>query len=147
MSPSRSIRPLVPDEVDRVGEVLGLARLNQGDGFYLVAWEGGQPVGHLHLALTDPPELQDVSVRPDHRRRGVARALTAAAEEEAWNRGHRRLRLTVGIDNTAAQALYRSCGFADAGLTPIRVKGRIEIRTGPIDVDDTLLVWEKPLSG
>ena len=145
MAGLRAIRPLVADDTDRVAAVLGLARLYQGDGFYLVAWEGDEPVGHLHLALTDPPELQDVSVRPEYRRTGVARRLTAAAEQEAQARGHATLRLTVGIDNHPAQELYRSCGFADAGLAPVRVKGRIHIRTGPIDVDDTLLVWEKAL--
>jgi hypothetical protein len=48
------IRPLVPEEVERVGAVLGLARLEQGDGFYLVAWEDEEPIGHAYLALTDP---------------------------------------------------------------------------------------------
>jgi len=39
------IRPLAPEQVDRVAAVLGLARLDQGDGFYLVAWDGDQPPG------------------------------------------------------------------------------------------------------
>ncbi|HYX87684.1 MAG TPA: GNAT family N-acetyltransferase, partial [Gaiellales bacterium] len=68
------IRRLAPNEIDRVGAVLGLARLGGGAGVYLVAWEGDVPLGHAHLALTDPPELQDVEVRPEHRRRGVASA-------------------------------------------------------------------------
>jgi GNAT superfamily N-acetyltransferase len=72
------IRPLAPTEIDTVAAVLGLARLHQGDGFYLVAWEGDEPLGHLHLALTDPPQVQDVAVRPEHRRQGVATALTPA---------------------------------------------------------------------
>src|SRR4029453_9163835 len=67
------IRPLAEGEVERVAAVLGLARLESaGNGFYLVAWEGSEPVGHAHLALTDPPELQDVEVRVDYRRRGAA---------------------------------------------------------------------------
>ena len=76
------IRPLALEEVERVTAVLGLARLHQGDGFYLVAWEGDEPLGHVYLALTDPPELHDVSVRTEHRRRGVASTLIAAAERE-----------------------------------------------------------------
>jgi len=80
------VRRLDDEEVERVAAVLGLARLNQGDGFYLVAWEDEEPLGHAHLALSDPPELQDVSVRPEHRRRGVATILTAAAEAEARRR-------------------------------------------------------------
>jgi ribosomal protein S18 acetylase RimI-like enzyme len=141
-----AIRRLAPEEVDRVTAVLGLARLDQGDGYYLVAWTGEEPLGHAHLALTDPPELQDVSVRPEHRRRGVASALTAAAEQAARDRGYGRLRITVSIENAAAQALYRRCGYMNAGIPPKRVLGTIQIRTGPIEVDDTLLTWEKRLT-
>jgi [ribosomal protein S18]-alanine N-acetyltransferase len=142
----RRIEPLAESDVARVEAAgLGLARLHQGDGFYLVAWEGDEPLGHAHLALTDPPELQDVEVRPEHRRRGVATALTGAAEGEARARGHDRLTLTVSAANDAAQALYRRLGYADAGVPPRRVKGTVVIRTGPIEVDDTLLTWEKRL--
>ena len=126
--------------------VLGLARLHQGDGFYLVAWRGDEPLGHAHLALTDPPELQDVEVRREYRRLGVASALTAHAEDEARARGFDCLRLGVSVENAPAQALYRGCGYVDAGLAPRRVKGTIAIRTGPIEVDDTILIWEKPLA-
>ena len=98
-----------------------------------------------HPALTDPPELQDVEVRPEYRRRGTASALTARAEDEARTRRFDRLRLRVSVDNAPAQALYRRRGFVDAGVAPERVKGIIEIRTGPIEVDDTFLIWEKRL--
>ena len=64
------IRELSPADIEPVAKVLGLARLGQGDGFYLVAWKGDDPLGHAYLALRDPPELQDVEVRPAHRRRG-----------------------------------------------------------------------------
>ena len=139
------IRPLAADEVERVGAVLGLPRLHTGRGFYLIAWEENEPLGHAHLALSDPPELQDVSVRPEHRRRGVASSLTAAAEGEARARGFDRLRLTVGIANEAAQTLYRNLGYVDTGVPRRRVQGTIVTRTGPLDVDDTLLTWEKRL--
>lgn len=126
-------------------EVLGLARLNQGNGRYLVAWAGAQPVGHVHVVLTDPPELQDLEVRPSHRRRGVATALIAAAELEAHAHGSREIRLEVSVTDTAAQALYLGRGYVDAGLPIRRVTGRIDLRTGPIDVDDDLLTLTKPL--
>jgi ribosomal protein S18 acetylase RimI-like enzyme len=144
---SWDIRPLGPDEVDVVAEVLGLARLHQGNGFYLVAWAAGAPVGQVHLALTEPPELQDLEVRQSHRRLGVATALVAAAEDEAHARGFREVRLEVSVDDLAARALYRKCGYLDAGLPIRRVKGRIVLRTGPIDVDDHLLFLTKPLGG
>ena len=132
-------------ETERVASVLGLARLDQGDGFYLVAWDGDEPVGHAHLALRDPPELQDVSVLPEHRRRGIASALTEAAEREAAARGFDRLRLEVSAGSDAARALYRKAGYVDCGVEPRRVQGTVMIRTGPIEVDDTLLTWEKHL--
>jgi ribosomal protein S18 acetylase RimI-like enzyme len=141
------IRELRQHEIERVGAVLGLARLGQGDGYYLVAWEDGEPLGHAHLALTDPPELQDVSVRPEHRRRGVATALAFAAEQAVIARGCARIRLSVSVDNEAAQILYRHLGYGDIGLPPRRVHGPIQIRTGTIQVDDTLLTWEKSLDG
>jgi ribosomal protein S18 acetylase RimI-like enzyme len=87
--------------------------------------------------------LQDVQVRQQYRRRGVASALTAHAEDETRTRGFDRLRLGVSADNAPAQALYRRCGYLDAGLVPQRVKGTVQIRTGPIEVDDTILIWEK----
>jgi ribosomal protein S18 acetylase RimI-like enzyme len=141
------VRPLAPEQADRVAAVLGLARLDQGDGFYLVAWDGEEPAGHAHLALTDPPELQDVEVVAGYRRRGVGLALTAAAEAEALRRGFDRLRVTVSVDNAAAQALYRTLGYGDTGLPPRRVRGTVMIRTGPLEVDDTLQTWDKRLSG
>jgi ribosomal protein S18 acetylase RimI-like enzyme len=142
-----NIRPLGEQDAERViAAGLGLSRRPRGDGsFYLVAWQDDEPVGHAHLALSDPPELQDVSVLPAHRRRGVATALTRAAEQEAAARGYTVLRLTVGVDNDAAQALYRSLGYRDSGLPPKHVTGTVEIRTGPLEVDDTLLTWEKEL--
>lgn len=140
------IRRLDDAEVDAVASVLSLARLHQGDGFYLVAWGAGDPLGHAYVALTDPPELQDVSVRAEHRRLGVATALTAAAEHAARAHGLDRLRVSVDVDNDAAQRLYRRCGYADVGIPPRRVTGTVQIRTGPIEVDATLLTWEKPLS-
>ena len=138
------IRRLVYDEVERVVAVLGLARLG-GDGVYLVAWDGEEALGHAHLALSNPPELQDVAVREVHRRLGIASALTQAAEAEAEAHGFDRVRVTVSDANTAAQRLYRRRGYLDTGIPPKRIVGTVVIRTGPIDVDDTLLTWEKRL--
>ena len=141
------IRHLEDSEIEFVTPVLGLARLYQGNGHYLVAWQDKEPLGHAYLALTDPPELQDVSVRPAYRRRGIASAITKAAEREARDLGFGRMRLTVSTNNGPAQTLYRQCGYYDVGAPPQRVQGTIQIRTGPIEVDDILLTWEKNLEG
>ena len=143
-----TIRELAPDEVDRVlAAGLGLARLPlKGDDLYLVAWEGDEPLGHAHLTVRDPPELGDVDVAPAHRRRGVGTSLVRAMECAAAARGYDRLRLTVSVNEEGPQALYRRLGFVDAGLPPRRVQGTIQIRSGPLEVDDTLLTWEKKLA-
>ena len=75
----------------------------------------------------------------------MATALADAAERAVVARGSARLRLTVSVDNGAALALYRRLGYVDAGVPPKRVQGTIRIRTGMIEVDDTLLTLEKSL--
>ena len=118
---------------------------------FLIAWDDERPVGHAHLAWNgtklDLPEIQDVYVAEDARRRGIATALTYAAEAEAVARGYRRLSLSVGIGNLAAQALYARLGFEDAALEPERVVGTIMLRGEPFEVDDTLVYLVKRLSG
>ena len=139
------VRALDAAEVQLVGDALGLSRLHQGNGFYLVAWEGDEPAGHLHLALIDPPELQDVQVAASHRRRGVATKLIQVAESEARARGYNRMRVSVGDGNEPAQSLYRSCEYVDVGLKPKHVKGPIRTRAGTIEVDEILITWQKAL--
>jgi hypothetical protein len=55
------------------------------------------------------------------------------------------MRVTVSHKSEPAQALYRSLGYVETGIEPRHVKGTIQIRTGPIEVEDVLLFWEKPL--
>jgi len=141
------IRALDPADVARVTAVLGLARLHQGDGSYLVAWEDGEPVGHLHLAMTEPPELQDLEVRDVARGRGIATALIAEAESRCAERGWERVRVAVSVDNPRARRLYERLGYEDVGIPPRRVTGTVQLRAGPLEVDDTLLTLEKALTG
>jgi len=51
----------------------------------------------------------------------------------------------VSAHDERVQTLYRSLGFEDTGLAPLTVRGTIQIRSGPLDVDDVLLTWEKAL--
>jgi ribosomal protein S18 acetylase RimI-like enzyme len=140
------VRVLADDESERVGRVLPLSRLGKPSGEYLIAWEHRDPVGHAHIEWAlDPPELQDVFVLAAHRRRGVATALTVAAEERARTRRRAVLSLTVGAGNAAAQALYRKLGYVRTAEPPRHVQGTVQLRTGPMEVDDVLLSFEKRL--
>ncbi|MBS7791036.1 GNAT family N-acetyltransferase [Roseococcus sp. SDR] len=58
-------------------------------------------------------ELKRMVVMPADRRQGVGQALLQAAEALVRAQGAMRLRLEVGIRNSAGEALYRRAGFTD----------------------------------
>jgi GNAT superfamily N-acetyltransferase len=148
-----TVSELRADQVELVDRYLPLSRLSDqgGEGStYLIAWEDDRPIGHAHIAWSGThlglPEIQDVFVLPEHRRRGIASRLTEAAEDEARRRGSDRISLSVSLEqNPVAKVLYEKLGYVDAGVEPVRVLGRIMIRGRPLEVDDTLLYLVKEL--
>jgi ribosomal protein S18 acetylase RimI-like enzyme len=64
-------------------------------------------------AAGDWAGLTAVEVHPDHRRRGLATAVTTALAAQAAARGVKGLYLQVENDNAAARALYHHIGFID----------------------------------
>jgi dihydrofolate reductase/ribosomal protein S18 acetylase RimI-like enzyme len=78
-----------------------------------VAWSDGEPLGCVALNELAPEiaELKRMYVRPDARRRGVARRLTEHAAAVATARGFRRLRLGTLATSDGAQRLYEGAGF------------------------------------
>jgi len=147
------IAELRSTDVELVDRRLPLNRLREPldeHGTYLIAWEGEEPLGHAHIAWSETelslPEIQDVFVLPEHRRRGIATALTRAAEREAHSRGHDRITLSVSQDgNEPARRLYQALGYAPADHAPVRVVGEIMLRGRPFAVDDTLVYLSKAL--
>jgi GNAT superfamily N-acetyltransferase len=61
---------------------------------------------------TDDCWLEDLFVRGEARRRGVARALVERVLARARDRGCRRIELDTSEDNHGAIALYESLGFS-----------------------------------
>jgi putative acetyltransferase len=59
----------------------------------------------------DAYEVKRVYVHAESRRLGVGSALIAAAETVAAGLGARVLYLETGVRHTAAQGLFRNCGF------------------------------------
>lgn len=57
------------------------------------------------------PVIGDLAVHPTHRRRGLGRALVAAALRELHSGGARAVSLRVESDNAPAIALFRQLGF------------------------------------
>ena len=130
------MRPARPDELTRLqavetaaGELfrpLGMLRVADDEpppldvlaaltaaGRTLVA-EGaaGQPVGYLLLDEVDGAgHVEQVSVHPDHGRRGAGRALLAQAQVWAQRQGYRALTLTTFADVPWNAPLYSRLGY------------------------------------
>ncbi|MBP7241129.1 GNAT family N-acetyltransferase [Amaricoccus sp.] len=89
----------------------------------LVAEAQGRLAGTVQLLHDTPPnqphraEVAKLLVHPDHRRRGLARALMAAVEAEARALGRTLLTLDTRTGD-AAEPLYAALGFAAAGVLP-----------------------------
>jgi GNAT superfamily N-acetyltransferase len=103
------------------------------EGAFLVAELDGQLVGCAGLRRheNETAELKRMYVRASHRRRGLARVLLRAAEDQARKLGYRRLVLETGSEQPEALALYLASGYqpfdnfgyyADSGLDRSFVK-------------------------
>jgi ribosomal protein S18 acetylase RimI-like enzyme len=82
----------------------------------LVALEDDEPIGFVSGVETTHPDkgtemfLYELSVHPDHRNRGVGRALVGALAELARGRGCYGMWVGTEADNAAALATYRAAG-------------------------------------
>jgi ribosomal protein S18 acetylase RimI-like enzyme len=93
-------------------------RLERGESVVFVAVIDGKGVGFTQLYPTFTSIgvrrawiLNDLYVAPEARRQGVGRRLMDVARTMAERMGAAWLELATAIDNHAAQALYRSCGY------------------------------------
>jgi len=80
--------------------------------------EAGKLIGNINLLPVSAGGeraclIVNVAVHPDHRRRGIARALTEKSLAYIRGRGYSSSWLQVDADNTSAQALYTSFGFSE----------------------------------
>jgi GNAT superfamily N-acetyltransferase len=108
-------RPGLGDELARSFQ----AALEDPDAILVVA-EGdgrlaGMASGHVHrpslFSTVRAVELASVYVRPEHRRHGLARALTAAVARFAQDRGVERVKLKIFAQNEEGLAAWEALGF------------------------------------
>lgn len=109
-------KPLSPDARARLVDALR----DHPTALVLLALTGGEPVGvavcFFGLSTFEARPLlniHDLAVQPQHRGKGIGRALLAAAEARAREAGCCKLTLEVQDSNRRARGLYESFGFAD----------------------------------
>ena len=100
------------DETERVIAALPSPYLPPKGGLW-VAWDGDMAAGCVALQpiADDVAELKRMYVRPEARRRGIARLLTEHAIATARDMGYTTMRLGTLSTMTSAQQLYTGLGF------------------------------------
>jgi len=99
-----------PSEVERA---LLRGWLARGGAFVVAEGPEGEVLGAGgHLPLAGVSEVAGIGTVPEHRRRGVAGAVSSALVADAFARGCEVVFLTAG--NEPAERLYRRLGFAPA---------------------------------
>lgn len=101
--------------------LLPQGRQTPGHHHYAVVGDDGQPVGSLWIAEAQRPGrrvayVYDVTITPEHRRRGHALRAFQALEGEVARLGLAGIALHVFGHNTAAQALYAKLGFEPTNI-------------------------------
>ena len=94
-------------------EVLIVQWENQDVGYCILNWD---PKYALFRKL-EIPEIQDLNVSKDMRRRGIATALIHYCETLAGERQHKQMGISAGLDSSfgAAQRLYIKLGYIPDG--------------------------------
>ena len=84
---------------------------------WLVALEGETVVGYVgSQTVMGWTDMMNVAVHPDHRRKGIGRALVEELERLLQEQGNECLTLEVRASNTPAKTLYFDLGFNQVGL-------------------------------
>jgi len=88
----------------------------EGHHLLVALTESGEPAGFVSGVETTHPDkgtelfLYELSVAPEHRRRGVGRSLVEALAQLARDRGCYGMWVGTEPDNAAAIATYRAAG-------------------------------------
>lgn len=122
-----------------------------GTRVILAAWNGTEFLGHVTMKWQSEyagfrrkniPEIVDLWVQPDFRRKGIARQLMYAIESRARAAQITALGLSVGVSENfkPAQKLYAQLGFRPDGSGLWRDGSMVDARVNGIDIDDEV-VW------
>ena len=65
--------------------------------------------------------IETVATLPDYRRRGLGRAVIAAALDEAWSQGCYKVMLMTGARDQGVLRFYEALGFEAGGKTALQI--------------------------
>lgn len=117
------VLPFSLEEAEFWWRAVVLPAVESGKRRLLVARWDGWIVGAVQLGLDTPPnqphraDVMKLLVHPDARRKGIARALMVALEDQARLDGRTLLTLDT-VTGDAAEQLYLSIGFVSSGVIP-----------------------------
>ncbi|HJR26733.1 MAG TPA: GNAT family N-acetyltransferase [Acidimicrobiales bacterium] len=84
----------------------------RAEGRLWVIVDGDEVAGYVLIDLVDgAPHVEQVSVHPDHARRGLGRQLLDHVAAWASARGHRTVTLTTFVDVPWNAPYYARCGY------------------------------------
>lgn len=113
-----------------------LPAMRSGSRLLWGAESGGRIVGSVQLSSDTPPnqthrvDVTKLLVHPDHRRRGIAKALMRALEREVVAIGRSLITLDTRTGDSA-EPLYISLGYQIAGHIPNFCRDPLEDRLWP----------------
>ena len=85
------------------------AEAAQIDGIVIVRIDHAPAI----MEETERGEITDLGVRPERRRKGIARLLAGEAMDWARDRGVERVEIQVASGNVEGQAFWRALGYTD----------------------------------
>jgi ribosomal protein S18 acetylase RimI-like enzyme len=159
------IRPAIEGQIDLLEERFSphsrsryhhrrFAAQERGDGLYLIAWHGTEPVGHFLLRWHGPTHdptgryphdascLEAGATLPAYQRRGVGTGMIREAERIARAKGYRRIGLAVGsTDNPQARRLYERLGYRDWGEGEFTISWDYERKDGRTGTESEVCIY------
>lgn len=123
------------------GDMKNLGKYMPPQGRLLLGYDNDDLAGMICLKALAPKigEIKRMYVRPEHRHKGLGRALVNRLVEEAEQIGYQRIRLDSAHFMTDAHRLYRSTGFKE--IAPY------EESEVPAEFRDHWIFMERALSG
>lgn len=137
------VLPLSYDDAGAFWNCKVLPAVQSGVCCVLLARLAGQIVGTVQLDLATPPnqphraEVRKLLVHPGARRRGIARALMLAVEDQA-REAHRNLLTLDTVTGGFAEPLYLSLGYVKVGIIP-----RYAVRPDSPELDATTIMYKE----